>query len=32
MKNGICEYVGIDNEYEDDKEVKKMMTILDDKM
>ena len=31
VKNGVCEYVGINNEYEDDKKVKKMMTILDER-
>ena len=31
VENGVCEYVGIDNKYKDDKEVKKMTTILDDR-
>jgi len=31
MKNGVCEYVGIDSEYKDDDEVKKMMAILNDR-
>ena len=31
VENGVCEYVGIDDEYKDDKEVKKMTTILDDR-
>jgi len=30
MKNGVCEYVGIDNKYKDD-EVKNMRTILNDR-
>jgi len=30
MKNGVCEYVGID--YYNDNEVKKMMTILNDRI
>ena len=29
-ENGVCEYVGIDSKYKDDKEVKKLITILDD--
>ena len=32
VDNGVCEYVNMDNEYEDDDEVKKMKTILDDRM
>ena len=31
VNNGVCEYVRIDNEYEDDDEVKRMMSILDDR-
>ena len=31
VENGVCEYVGIDYEYKNDKEVKKMTTILDDR-
>ena len=31
VDNGVCEYVLIDNEYEDDDEVKEMITILDDR-
>lgn len=31
VDNGICEVVYIDNEYEDDDEVKEMKTILDDR-
>ena len=31
VENGVCEYVEIDDEYENDKEVKKMTTILDDR-
>ena len=31
VENGVCEYVGIDDEYKNDKEVKKMTTILDDR-
>ena len=32
VDNGVCEYVIIDDEYEDDDEVKEMKTILDDRM
>ena len=31
VENGVCEYVEIDGEYENDKEVKKMTSILDDR-
>ena len=31
VDNGVCQYVSIDDEYKDDDEVKKMMTILDDR-
>ena len=31
VDNGVCEHVGIDDEYEDDDQVKEMMTILDDR-
>ena len=31
VDNGVCEYVGISSEYEDDEEVKRMMTILNDR-
>ena len=31
VENGVCEYVEIDDEYKNDKEVKKMKTILDDR-
>ena len=31
VENGVCEYVLIDDEYENDKEVKKMTSILDDR-
>ena len=31
VDNGVCEYVLIDDEYEDDDEVKEMKTILDDR-
>ena len=31
VDNGVCEYVSIDYEYEDDDQVKEMMTILDDR-
>ena len=31
VENGVCEYVLIDDEYKNDKEVKKMTTILDDR-
>ena len=31
VENGVCECVWIDDEYKDDKEVKKMTTILDDR-
>ena len=31
VDNGVCEIVGIDNEYEDDDEVKEMEAILDDR-
>ena len=31
VDNGVCEIVGIDDEYEDDDEVKEMKTILDDR-
>ena len=31
VENGVCEYVEIDNEYKNDKEVKKMTVILDDR-
>ena len=32
VDNGVCECVWIDDEYKDDDEVKKMKTILDDRM
>ena len=32
VDNGVCEYVGIDNEYEDDDQVTEMMTILNDRI
>ena len=31
VENGVCEYVEIDDEYKNDKEVKKMKTMLDDR-
>jgi len=31
LKNGVCKYVGIGSKYTDDDEVKKMMTILNDR-
>ena len=31
VENGVCEYVQIDSWYKNDKEVKKMTTILDDR-
>ena len=31
VDNGVCEIVSIDDEYEDDDEVKEMKTILDDR-
>ena len=31
VDNGVCEIVGIDDEYEDDDEVKEMKTILNDR-
>ena len=31
VDNGVCEYVSIDDEYEDDDQVKEMRTILDDR-
>ena len=31
VENGVCEYVEIDDKYKNDKEVKKMITILDDR-
>ena len=31
VDNGVCEIVGIDDEYKDDDEVKEMQTILDDR-
>ena len=31
VDNGVCEYVNISSEYQDDEEVKKMTTILDDR-
>ena len=31
VDNGVCEYVGINNEYKDDDEVKEMKTILNDR-
>ena len=31
VENGVYEYVGIDSKYKDDKEVKEMTTILDDR-
>ena len=31
VENGVCEYVGIDSKYKNDKEVKKMATILEDR-
>ena len=31
VENGVCEYVQIDDEYKNDKEVKEMTTILDDR-
>ena len=31
VENGVCEYVEIDDKYKNDKEVKKMTTILDDR-
>ena len=31
VENGVCEYVGIDSKYKDDKEVKRLITILNDR-
>ena len=31
VDNGVCEYVSISREYYDDEEIKRMMTILDDR-
>ena len=31
VDNGVCENVRISSEYKDDKEIKRMMTILDDR-
>ena len=31
VENGVCEYVQINDEYKNDKEVKEMTTILDDR-
>ena len=31
VDNGVCEDVGISDEYKDDKEIKRMMTILNDR-
>ena len=31
VDNGVCEDVGIDDEYEDDDQVTEMITILDDR-
>ena len=31
VDNGVCKYVGISDEYKDDEEIKRMMTILDDR-
>ena len=31
VDNGVCEFLWIDDEYEDDDEVKEMITILDDR-
>ena len=31
VENGVCEYAKIDYKYINDKEVKKMTTILDDR-
>ena len=31
VDNGVCEYVSINSEYEDDEEIRGMMTILDDR-
>ena len=31
MDNGVCEYVRISREHLDDEEIKRMMTILDDR-
>ena len=31
VENGVCEYVQIDDEYKNDKEVKEMTIILDDR-
>ena len=31
VDNGVCEFVWISDEYKDDKEIKRMMTILDDR-
>ena len=31
VDNRVCEYVSISSEYKDDEEVKRMMTILDDR-
>ena len=31
VENGVCEYVEIDHKYKNDKEVKKMTIILDDR-
>ena len=31
VENGVCEYIVIDSKYKDDKEVKRLITILDDR-
>ena len=31
VDNGVCEYVSISSEYEDDEEIRRMRTILDDR-
>ena len=31
VDNGVCEFVSISDEYKDDEEIKRMMTILDDR-
>ena len=31
VDNGVCEYVSISREYKDDEEIKRMMTILNDR-
>ena len=31
VDNGVCEIVGIDDEYNDDDKVKEMIAILDDR-